>query len=175
MAMKQLMLYNWSPLDLDKYLWVLKSGTGPYGVQMSRKSPVLIRRRLNMFFQKLLICGFIVVWGDVLPKGMWSHKERPIERVFFASEVITSKTISQCSSGAGWHSLILSLGLSLHLRIVQWCICCQVLEGAATMWKPLVRAEYPNGWKGGSSNRSDYLERWNARAKIQISTLYESL
>lgn len=48
------------------------------------------------------------------PRGCDPIKKSKL-REFFASEVITSKSISQLSSGAGWHPLVLSLALFLHL------------------------------------------------------------
>lgn len=35
-----------------------------------QKVPSFNKETSEHVFQELLICGFIVVWGDVLPKGM---------------------------------------------------------------------------------------------------------
>lgn len=97
------------------------------------------------------------------PRGCDAIKKSKLREIF-ASEVITSKTISQLSSGAGWHSLILSLGLFLHLMIVSpvmdllWGLwgCCNNLEAIGqsriSQW---IKGERV---KSGSSNRSEYLK-----------------
>lgn len=144
-----------------------------------QKVPSFNKETSEHAFQELLICGCVVVWGDVLPKGMWSHKENQIARVFFASEVITSKAISQLSRGAGGHSLILSLGLFLQFMGVSpvtdllWALwgCCNNLEAIGQsricQWIKGDRV------KSGSSEQTRTFKT-NVRAKIQISTLYEN-
>lgn len=43
-----------------------------------QKVPAFNKETSEPVVQELLICGFIVVWGDVLPEGMRSHKENQV-------------------------------------------------------------------------------------------------
>lgn len=47
-----------------------------------QKVPSFKKKIYKHVFQETWICGFIVVWGGVLPGGMWPHNEEQMWTFF---------------------------------------------------------------------------------------------